>query len=62
MVNVFDAQSLEQLASIRVADPGGQAVQGANHVAFSADGARVYAGVNWSQAGAPAAEEGASMP
>jgi YVTN family beta-propeller protein len=42
VVNVFDAQSLEQLASIPVADPGGRAVQGANHVAFSADGARIY--------------------
>jgi YVTN family beta-propeller protein len=42
VVNVFDAQSLEQLATIQVADPGGQAVQGANHVAFSPDGARIY--------------------
>jgi YVTN family beta-propeller protein len=42
VVNVFDAQSLEQLATIRVADPGDQAVQGANHVAFSADGTRIY--------------------
>ena len=42
VVNVFDAHSLEQLASIRVADLGGQAVQGANHAAFSADGTRIY--------------------
>jgi YVTN family beta-propeller protein len=42
VVNVFDAQSLEQLATIQVANPGGQAVQGANHVAFSPDGVRIY--------------------
>ncbi len=44
LVSVFDADSLKQLASIRVAETSGVAqARGANHVAFSRDGQRAYA-------------------
>jgi len=42
VVNVFDAISLKQLASIKVAQVSGGQERGANHVAFSHDGQRAY--------------------
>lgn len=42
VVNVFDAERLEQQAHIQVADTAGTQERGANHVAFSRDGQRAY--------------------
>lgn len=42
MVSVFDAATLQPLASIQVAATGGELQRGANHVAFSRDGRRAY--------------------